>query len=53
MDVNDVEDFHIKGIIEDYLSNDEFINSAVSIYKEFFGREANVWTQAMKELGII
>lgn len=53
MDVDDVTDEHIKDIIEEYLSNLKLIGAAVSIYKEFFGREANEWTKAMKDLGVV
>lgn len=53
MNVDDVTDDHIKSIIENYLSNFNLISAAVSVYKEFFGREANPWTKAMKETGAL
>jgi hypothetical protein len=52
MNVEDVEDEHLNSIIETW-DGFGFIDAVVMIYKEFFGREANAWTNAMKDLGAL
>lgn len=52
MNVEDVRDGHLKRIIESW-DGLELIDAAVMSYKEFFGRNANAWANAMKELGIL
>jgi hypothetical protein len=53
INVEDVTDNHIKLIINKYFSNNKLIDAAVAIYKEFWGRDANAWVNAMVELGML
>ena len=53
MEVEDVTDEYIYYVIEEFIYTSTLIDAAVAIYKEFFGREANPWAQAMKDLGML
>jgi len=51
-DVSDVKDQHFINIINNYLSKETFIDSCLTVEKEFF-QDSNQWTKSMVELGVI